>query len=313
MRNQLVAKALELGFQTAGICSVKDSLHSAHYAKWIAQGNHASMEYLAKHEPIKRSPRNLMPEAKSMLVVSLNYYQPFEYKPGEPRIARYALGRDYHRVVRQKLQRLLKWAKQKYAGLEGRVCVDSAPLLEREYAQRAGIGWFGKNTMLIDSRRGSWFVIGSLLLNYDLAPSKAAYGGCGTCTKCIEACPTGAIVKHNGRWQVDSRRCISYLTIEHKGDFTEEQSKMVGTWTFGCDVCQEVCPFNEQRESQPLRAQETSEPDFLERRKWPSLKQILELDKTTWDTLTAGSPVRRAGFDGLLRNAMANLANADTP
>lgn len=313
MRDQLIAKAIELGFQSAGVCPADDSKHVDRYAAWIERGNHGSMEYLAEHRALKRSPQTLMPEAKSILMVALNYYQDAPFSPGEPRIARYALGRDYHKVVRQKLKRLLTWGMEICSGLEGRVCVDSAPLLEREYASRAGLGWFGKNTMLIDSRRGSWFVLGALLLNIELEPSKPAMGGCGTCTKCIDACPTGAIIQNDGRWEIDSRKCISYLTIEHKGEFSEAQSKMVGTWTFGCDVCQDVCPFNEQRDSQPLRSTHTLESDFLMQRPWPSLLKILGMDKSEWDNLTRGSPIRRAGFEGLKRNALANLKNSETP
>lgn len=313
MRDRLIAKALELGFQSAGICSADDSEHLGTYTEWIAQGNHATMQYLADHVAAKRSPKTLMPEAKSILMAALNYYQDVPHHPGQPRIAKYALGRDYHKVVRQKLKRLLNWAKEICAGLEGRICVDSAPILEREFASRAGLGWFGKNTMLIDSRRGSWFVIGALLLNVELEESKPAIGGCGTCTKCIDACPTGAIVNQGGRWQIDSRRCISYLTIEHKGEFNEEQAKMIGTWTFGCDICQSVCPFNEARPSQPMRSSKTAETDFLQARPWPSLAELARIEMAEWDSLTRGSPIRRAGFEGLKRNARANLRNAETP
>lgn len=190
-----------------------------------------------------------------------------------------------------------------------RICVDSAPILERDYAQQAGLGWIGKNTMLIDSHRGSWFFIGVVLSTLEIEPDTPAIGGCGTCTKCIDACPTQAIVKSGDRWQIDARRCISYITIEHRGPFNEEQSKMVGDWTFGCDVCQEVCPFNAPRSGHPQRAVQTNVQDFLKPRDWPTLETLTKMDREQWDALTQGSAVRRAGHDGLARNAAANLKN----
>jgi len=152
-------------------------------------------------------------------------------------------------------------------------------------------------------------VIGLLLTSLEIEPDKPAVGGCGTCTKCIEACPTQAIIYDAERWQVDARKCISYLTIEHKGAISHELQEKMGEWTFGCDVCQQVCPFNEQREHQPARAQTTSERDFLQRREWPNLKELAQIGADEWDVLTRGSAVRRAGLEGIRRNAQINLAN----
>lgn len=293
------------GFELWGVCQASAPPHLDAYRDWIESGRHGEMGYLAEHEALKRHPENLLPGVRSILAVALNYNQD---PPADPRIARYALGRDYHKVLRGKLNRI----KDQLPAGEHRVCVDSAPLLERDFAQRAGIGWFGKNTMIINSRRGSWFVLGFLLTTLELEATPPAIGGCGTCSKCIEACPTGAILFADDRWQVDARRCISYLTIEHKGEFSPEQAHMVGDWTFGCDICQEVCPFNQPRETQPERAQETREPDFLQRRAWPNLSQLAQITYDDWDILTQGSPVRRTGHDGLIRNAKANLANRVT-
>ncbi len=156
--------------------------------------------------------------------------------------------------------------------------------------------------MLIDSRRGSWFFIGLLLTTAKLEPDGPSTGFCGSCTKCIDACPTGAIVHEQGRWQIDARRCISYQTIEHKGPLEVDTHG----WTFGCDVCQEVCPFNETREAQPVRAAQTVESDFAPRT-WPNLQELAQIDEVRWDELTRGSPVRRTGLEGLRRNALANL------
>ncbi len=210
-------------------------------------------------------------------------------------------------MLRGKLKRLATFLEAVAPGCETRVCVDSAPLLEREYAHLAGIGWFGKNTCLIDSRRGSWFFLGALLCSHRIEPDEPAIGGCGSCTRCIDACPTGAIVFDDDQWQIDSRRCISYLTIEHRGSIESELADSIADWTFGCDVCQEVCPFNEPRESQPMRATPAEEPDLLQERSWPSLVELAQITEPEWDRLTRGSAVRRAGYEGLKRNARINL------
>jgi epoxyqueuosine reductase len=301
--SELKQHALELGFTTVGVCRAVSAPHHEHYRQWLRNHHHASMEFLEKHEAIRSHPQGLLPGARSIVAVTLNYYQPTEFQDGEPRIARYALGRDYHKVMRTKLRHLGEWLEVRIPEESHRACVDSAPIFERDFAHLAGLGWFGKNTCLIDSRRGSWFFIGLLLTTADLEPDEPAAGGCGTCTKCIDACPSGAIVNLDGRWQVDSRRCISYQTIEHDGPLEIDTHG----WTFGCDVCQEVCPFNQPRESQPLRARPTTEPDFLRRTRWTSLDQLVQLGYEEWDEATHGSAVRRAGFEGLKRNARANL------
>lgn len=312
MRNssaELKEKARELGFQSCGVCAPDAPNHLASYRDWLAKGYHGSMSYLVRHAELKTDPRQLLPEAKSLVAVALNYNQPNPKRAGSPRIARYALGRDYHRVIRGKLSSLGRWIATRHQGATWRACVDSAPILERDYAQQAGLGWFGKNTILIDSKWGSWFFLGILLTSVEFERDAPAVGGCGSCRKCVEACPTGAIVFEDGRWQVDARRCISYLTIEHRGSFSNEQAAMVGDWTFGCDVCQEVCPFNEARPRQPERAPVTSEPDFLAGRDWPPLERLRVISEEEFDRLTRGSAVRRAGVSGLRRNADANLSD----
>lgn len=289
------------GIELWGICPTVEPPHYAQYADWVDRGRHGSMSYLKSHLALKRDPGHLLEGARSIIVVAVNYAQE---PPADPRIARYALGRDYHRVLRAKLIRIAQ------ALPEGRhrICIDSAPLMERDFAQMAGIGWYGKNTMIINSRRGSWFVLGFLLTTLELPYSSPAEGGCGTCTRCIDACPTGAIIFAEDRWQVNAQDCISYLTIEHKGSFTDREAEQIGSWTFGCDICQEVCPFNSTRTTQPMRAAETSEPGFRAR-SWPTTESLASISETDWDEITRGSPVRRAGHDGLIRNARANLKN----
>jgi epoxyqueuosine reductase len=266
------------------------------------------MRYLWRQAPLKADPQNLLPGAISIIAVSLNYNQPNPPTDGMPHIARYALGRDYHKVLRSRLRKLQSFIERSHPNSRHRVCVDSAPIHEREYAHKAGLGWFGKNTMLIDSKRGSWFVIGLLLSTVDFEPDQPAIGACGKCTKCIDACPTGAIVQRRQRWQIDARRCISYLTIEHKGEIDNDLEQKIAPWTFGCDVCQEVCPFNQERASQPERAPLTTVEDFLAKRHWPSLEQLANISEDQWDVLTRGSPVRRTGLDGLRRIAHVGLA-----
>lgn len=307
--DQLKARARELGFDGVGVCAPVPSPHLAEYGEWLEKGYHGTMGYLARQVDLRSSPLKLLPSAKSVIAVSLNYNQPNPPRPGYPRIARYALGRDYHKVLRGKLRRLAAWVQSEHPGSECRACVDSAPIFERDYAHLAGLGWFGKNTMLIDSKRGSWFFIGLLLTSVSFELDAPSNGSCGKCRKCVEACPTGAIVNEDGRWQVNARSCISYLTIEHKGDIDSSLVGKIGDWTFGCDVCQEVCPFNEPRTSQPLRGVPTVERDFLAKRFWPGLDQLVQIDERDWDALTQGSPVRRAGTSGLQRNARVNQEN----
>jgi epoxyqueuosine reductase len=302
----------DLGFSRVGICSAAEPVSLPVYQAWVEAGYHASMDYLATSIHLRSTLESLLPGAASVVVCALNYHQPTEWQPGEPRMAQYALGRDYHKVLRKKLQSLARVLANHFPEAQFRAAVDSAPMLEREFAHRAGLGWYGKNTCLIDSRTGSYFVIGSLLTTLELTPDAPSPGGCGTCRACIDACPTGAIVQFQGRWHVQSERCISYLTIEHEGEIAAELQPLMGEWTFGCDVCQDVCPFNQARDTQPERAPVTREPDFAPRQ-WPNLQDISQISYENWDILTRGSPVRRAGHEGLKRNAVINLRNQLAP
>ncbi len=290
-------KALELGFTTVGIAPaipIPEALRT--YSEWLSNGFQADMTYLETHEALKQDPSNLLEGCKSVIAVTLNYHQ--EPPQTEAKIARYALGRDYHKVLKSKLNKLTKQIELDHPGSQNRTCVDSAPVLDRAYASLAGLGWFGKNTMLIDSKRGSWFFIGVLLTTVPYEADAPSVGGCGTCRKCIDACPTGAIKLLNDRYRVDSRQCISYQTIENKGEITVN----TGGWAFGCDICQEVCPFNQPRDFQPLRAQATTEPDFL----LPMAANMKpNMTEEEWDAATKGSPIRRAGYQGWLRNTSA--------
>lgn len=308
-KDELKTAALSLGFSAFGVCEATPAPHLDFFDRWLGRDRHAGMDWLANSRALRADPETLLPGVRSIVAVALDYGRPNPRVEGQPRIARYALGRDYHKVLRGKLKRLSSLFEQE--GHTARACVDSAPIFERDYARLAGLGWFGKNTMLIDSRRGSWFFLGLLLTTAPLEPDPPAEGGCGTCTRCIDACPTGAIVFADGRWGIDSRRCISYLTIEHEGPIPRELAERMDGWTFGCDVCQEVCPFNEERLSQPLRGSRATEPDFLREREWPSLAEIEEMTEAEWDELTRGSAIRRTGLEGLKRNARINTGSAE--
>ena len=309
---ELKAFASQLGFQTVGICLPTRPAHFKAYESWIGKGYQGQMEYLARHAALKSDPAHLLEGAQSIVVCSLNYFQEPTAGNGQARIARYALGRDYHKVLRKKLDQLGDWICAQYPNAKWRACVDSAPIMERDFAEQSGLGFFGKNTMIIDPRRGSWFFLGLLLTTVPFQTDQPFEGSCGTCTKCIDACPTGAIVYEEERWQLDARRCISYLTIEHSGEIDPTLESKMGDWTFGCDVCQEVCPFNEQRETQPLRSETTMELDFSNHKSWPSLSELTDISQERWDQLTRGSAVRRTGIDGMRRNAAINLRNRST-
>ena len=310
MRSSLERLAQELGFSTIGVASATSPMHTEFLADWLDRGFGAEMHYLRANLALRQSVEGLLPGCRSVIAVTLNYHRPNPTGGERVKVAQYALGRDYHKVLRSKLGVLARWLDTEQPGSRSRVCVDSAPVLEREWAHRAGLGWFGKNTMLIDSWRGSWFFIGILLTTVEIEPDAPSDGGCGSCKACVEACPTGAIVRQDGVWQVDSRRCISYLTIEHRGEI--DSALNLEGWTYGCDVCQEVCPFNQPRASQPLRAQFTSEPDFQQTRDWPTLDEAANMTEESWHEMTLGSAARRAKVEAWRLNASMNLAQRAT-
>ncbi len=309
-------RARELGFYLVGITSAEPSAFAEEYRDWIAQGCAGEMDYLARNLHRRLDPCELLPDARSIIVVGMNYYADAEEGPGMPAevepdraiFARYARGDDYHDVMTARLRELLACLKAAAGeGAEGRVYVDTGPLLEREVARRAGLGWFGKNTMLINTRRGSYFFLGEIITNVALEVDEPAIGGCGTCTRCLDACPTGAIVEP---YKVDARLCLSYLTIELKGAIPEDLRSALsaaGSRIFGCDICQEVCPFNHRR-SVP-----TEEPAYQAREvtQNPRLVDLLLMDEEEFRRKFKGSPVKRAKRQGLLRNAVVALHMRD--
>lgn len=311
---EVKALAIECGFDLAGIASAGPRPEADHYLDWARRGNAGRMGYLTDHRADKRrDPRLLLPAARSVLVVGQLYNSPAPYSTAiddDTRgwISRYAWGDDYHDVMRARLEEVDRRLRA-IAPLESKICIDTAPLLERPLARAAGLGWIGKNTCLINQQRGSWFFLGELLLSLDLAPDAPAPDRCGTCTRCIDACPTAALVptgKPAPAWELDARLCISYLTIEHKGDIPEPRRAGQGTHLFGCDICQDVCPWNR-------RAAVTADPAWRPRRFAPPLAELAALTPAAFRDLFRGSPVERTRYQGFLRNVAVAMGNSPRP
>ncbi len=308
LTQQIHQRANELGFELVGITPAAQSETIALYRQWIENGYAGKMGYLEKHLPLKGDVRQLLAEAKSVISLAINYYtldppKTLAEDPARGQISRYAWGDDYHDVIRQRLSELINFIKQTAESeLKTRVCVDTAPIIEREYAQKAGLGWIGKNTNLIHWRSGSWYFLSEVLINIALASdTPAVRGSCGTCTRCIEACPTDAIIEPN---VLDSRRCISYLTIELKEEIPKALRPKIGNLIYGCDICQEVCPWNS-------KAVPTDEPAFQPRAGnfAPKLLSLIGMTQQEFSRRFKGSPIKRAKRRGFLRNVLVAIGN----
>ena len=301
--------ARQCGFELAGVAPAEPLPERAWYHEWVASGFAGDMRYLADYRAAARDdPRNLLASAHSIVCVGKLYNTPWPYSTqfddGERAwISRYAWGDDYHAVVRRGLERLDAMLRQGAgAESESSICVDTAPLLERSYARMAGLGWIGKNTCLINQPRGSWFFLGELLVSLEIDPDAPPPGRCGTCTRCIDACPTAAIVPAGPGFVVDSRLCISYLTIELRGAMAVEHRAETGGHVFGCDICQDVCPWNR-------RAPVTGDPAFKPRQFAPPLEELSVVTEDGFRSLYRGTPVTRARYSGFLRNVAIAMGN----
>jgi epoxyqueuosine reductase len=307
LEDRLKQQARELGFDLAGIAPATDADGFDRLHEWLARGFAGRMDYMHRLADARRHPDSILPEVRSVVMVAMNYKPPGdEAEEGPCQVARYARGADYHDVLRQRLNTLLKWLQEERPGCRGRGVVDTAPLLERDFARRAGLGWFGKNTMLLNRRLGSYFFLGALLTDLVLQPDPPhATAHCGTCTACLDACPTEAF---RGPGWLDSRRCISYLTIELRDEVPVELRPGIGAWVFGCDVCQEVCPWNR-------KAPAGREPAIAAR---PELERIdptelLGLSEDEFRNRFRGTALMRSKRRGLLRNAALVLGNTGGP
>jgi epoxyqueuosine reductase len=305
LKQAIKNKSRQLGFFLAGVASCEPPTHFAIFTNWLEQGNHAGMDYLAaEHSRARRAdPKQILPECKSILVLALPYSplnSEFRIHNSEFRIASYALGDDYHEVIPPRLQQIVEFIEEQVGHpIPNRYYTDTGHLLERELAVRAGLGWIGKNSMLIHPRFGSTFLLAEILLGIELEPDdEPITDHCGTCTRCIDACPTQAILPNR---TIDSRRCISYLTIENKGDIPEELRPQLGNWVFGCDICQMVCPWN--RFSTP--ADSALKPDSSLR----VSARDLTLSPVEFNQRFKRSPLKRAKRRGYLRNLSVALGN----
>jgi epoxyqueuosine reductase len=291
------SKAIELGFDFCGIArAVKLEDDARRLETWLHNGMHGSMGYMEKHFDLRTDPTLLVPGAKSVITVLLNYFPEQQQHPDSPKISKYAYGLDYHEVIRGKLKKLLQEMQESIGEVQGRGFVDSAPVLERSWAQKSGLGWIGRNGNLVTRSGGSFFFIATLITDLELQYDEAFAGDyCGTCTKCIDACPTGAIQENK---VVNGSQCISYYTIELKELMIPDEMKgKFSNWMFGCDVCQDVCPWNRFSKN-------SVEPDFT------PLPEILNFSTRDWEAITEDtfkqifgkSAVKRSKFQGIKRN-----------
>ncbi len=304
--------AVESGFDRCGIAPAAEIPRADYYRQWLQKGYAGTMGYLHRHAESRVDVRAWVPSARSVIVVALNYGQPAPPKPDDRprgRVAMYAWGEDYHVVLREKLEALVERMREGFAEpFETQVCVDTSAIIERELAAMAGIGWIGKNTMVLHPDLGSYFFLGAIITDLPLAQDAPEPDHCGTCTRCLEACPTQAFPQP---YVMDARQCISYLTIEHRSPIEPELAAKVGEWVFGCDVCQEVCPYNRE-------VRQTAEPRFGPRgvdAAWPVLEEIAVWDEAAYQAATKGKATDRGRLEMWKRNAaiVAGSEGRSTP
>ena len=295
--DEIKQKALDLGFDACGICRATESGEEERYMQWLQDHWQGGMGYMERNIDKRLDPRLLVEGARSIISVALNYYPPVKLPGKVPQFAYYAYGKDYHEVVREKLRCLFEWIRERVPDVTGRYFSDSAPVLERFWAARAGLGFIGKNTLLIIPGKGSYFFLGELIIDIELDYNEPVTENCGDCTRCLRSCPTNAIEEP---YRLNATRCISYQTIENKGEIAPEIVPNLRNNVYGCDICQKVCPWNRDAMSHNI-------PEFM-----PSdaflkldLEQIMEMDEDRWNHIFRQSAVKRAKLSGLKRNASA--------
>lgn len=308
LAERIKAWGKELGFQAVGIADADASAAEPRLLEWLSRGWHGEMEYMARHGALRARPAELKPGTLRVISCRMDYLhdlpEGIDPDPDKAYIARYARGRDYHKVLRARLQALCERIAAEAGPFGHRVFTDSAPVMEVELAQKAGLGWRGKHTLLLDRDAGSWFFLGEIYCDLPLPVEAPKENHCGTCRRCIDVCPTQAI---RGAYQLDARRCISYLTIEHKSAIPEELRPLIGNRVYGCDDCQLVCPWNRFAEL-------SGEEDFQVRNGLDraTLVELFAWSETEFDERLRGSPIRRIGYERWLRNLAVGLGNAPT-
>ena len=293
--SQLIkTEAKKLGFLSCGISKAEFLEDEApRLERWLKEGKHGKMAYMENHFDKRLDPRLLVPDAKSIISLLLNYYSPLDQLDGSPKISKYAYGKDYHHVIKDKLKQLFQIINNKIGEVSGRVFVDSAPVMEKSWAVRSGLGWQGKNTNLISKKAGSFFFIAELIVDLELEYYTPVTDHCGTCTACIDACPTEALTPYN----IDASKCISYLTIELKDQIPTTFKSKMDDWAFGCDVCQDVCPWNRfsKQHNEPLFSPNSEVINYTQ-------KNWEEITQETFNIIFKNSAIKRTGFNGFKRN-----------
>lgn len=304
LTEQIKSKALEIGFQKVGIAKAEMlSEEGEHLNEWLNRGFNASMQWMQKNVEKRIDPRKIVSDAQSIISVAINYFSPDEHsiKSDEGKISRYAWGEDYHIHVTKRIEMLAECIKRLAPESENRYYVDTGPIMEKAWASRAGLGWQGKHTNLITKEYGSWVFLGEIITTEKLEYDSPMEDFCGTCTACIDACPTDAIREP---YVVDSNRCISYLSIEHRGEIAKELGKNFDQWIYGCDICQDVCPWNKFQ-------QQTDHSEFSPRVENinPSLRELANISQEEFLRRFKSSPIKRTKREGIIRNASIVIDN----
>jgi epoxyqueuosine reductase len=293
--SQLIkTEAKKLGFLSCGISKAEFLEDEApRLERWLKDGKHGKMAYMENHFDKRLDPRLLVPDAKSIISLLFNYYTPLNQLDGAPKISKYAYGKDYHHVIKDKLKQLFQIINNKIGEVSGRVFVDSAPVMEKSWAVRSGLGWQGKNTNLISKKAGSFFFIAELIVDLELEYDTPVTDHCGTCTACIDACPTEALTPYH----IDASKCISYLTIELKDQIPTAFKNKMDDWAFGCDICQDVCPWNRfsKQHNEPLFSPNSEVINYTQNN-WE------EITQETFNIIFKNSAIKRTGFKGFKRN-----------
>jgi epoxyqueuosine reductase len=288
------SKAAQLGFDLAGIAPAGRSVHAEYFSQWLAAGHAGEMRYLSDRSDERVDPNVYMPGVRSVICLAVNYYVDDDPPgPDAGRIARYARGADYHRWLKQKLYDLADWIRATYPGVRTRSGTDTVPVMEKELAVRAGLGWMGKNTCVISPKLGSWILLGEVLTTMDLPADEPVTDRCGSCTRCIDACPTNALTPY----ELTASQCVSYLTIEHRGDVPAELKPGIGNWLYGCDICQDVCPFNRKPTPATTEKVRPRVPSGLD------VESVLNWSVEEYQSAVRGTAIKRVKLPVLRRNA----------